>query len=113
MIFWNSTLGIQNGLKIPGQDVWYKRCKYEQNFNLCNIILLTVDIVSIWFFQDKIWMHGFAVADVKLDGKLSLEQFKVAVQAAQKCAKAKETKLLNDTSNKNPENPEAQSTKTE
>ena len=63
--------------------------------------------------QDKIWMHSFAVADVKMDGKLSLDQFKFAVQAAQKCAKAKETKLSDDTSSKKPENPEAQSTKTE
>ena len=58
-------------------------------------------------------MHGFAVADVKLDGKLTLEQFKFAVEAAKKCAKAKETKLSDDTSSKKPENPEAQSTKTE
>ena len=55
-------------------------------------------------------MHGFAVADVKLDGKLSLEQFKFAVQVAQKCAKANETKLFNDAGSKKPENPETQST---
>ena len=61
-------------------------------------------------FQDKIWMHGFAVADVKLEGKLNLEQFKFAVQAAQRCAKGNETKLFNDTSSKMPGNPEAQST---
>ena len=59
-------------------------------------------------------MHGFAVADVKLDGKLTLEQFKFAVEAAKKCAKAKETKPCNDTDSKKPENPESQqSTKTE
>ena len=48
-------------------------------------------------------MHGFAVADVAMEGKLNLDQFKFAVQVAQKCAKAKETKLVNDTSSKNPE----------
>ena len=48
-------------------------------------------------------MHGFAVADVKLEGKLNLEQFKFAVQAAQKCAKGNETKLFSEI-------PEAQST---
>ena len=65
-------------------------------------------------FQDKIWMHGFAVADVQMNRTLSLDQFKFAIQIAQKCAKAKETKLANDTSSKTPENSElGQSTKTE
>ena len=56
-------------------------------------------------------MHGFAVADVRLDGKLDLKQFKFAVEAAQKCAKAKETKTCDDTNIKKPENPESQGTK--
>ena len=56
-------------------------------------------------------MHGFAVADVQKNGTLSLDQFKVALQAAQKCARAKETKLVNVTSSKTPENL-GQSTKT-
>ena len=58
-------------------------------------------------------MHGFAVADVRLDGKLDQKQFKFAIEAAQKCAKAKETKTCNESSIKKPENPESQSTKTE
>ena len=68
---------------------------------------------TLLHFQEKIWLHSFAVADVKSSGKLNLQQFKFAVKAAQKCAKAKEARLLKAASGKEPENPDDQSTETE
>ena len=68
---------------------------------------------TLLHFQEKIWLHSFAVADVKSCGKLNLQQFKFAVKAAEKCAKAKEARVSKAASGKEPENPDGQSTETE
>ena len=41
-------------------------------------------------------MDGFNAADKKLTRTLTLDQFRIAVEVAQECARAKDTKLSNE-----------------
>ena len=48
-------------------------------------------------------MDGFNAADKRLTRTLTLDQFRLAIEVAQECARAKDTNLLNESNDDKPE----------